>query len=42
MVDGVEVELTAYRQLTDDEATAWRAQQNQATEDQAADGGESE
>jgi hypothetical protein len=37
MVDGVEVELTAYRQLTADEATAWRAQQNQA-----ADGGESE
>ncbi|QTU64265.1 hypothetical protein [Streptomyces scabiei] len=35
MVDGVEVELTAYRHLTDDEATAWRAQQNQPADDQA-------
>ncbi|WP_371579421.1 hypothetical protein [Streptomyces sp. NBC_01314] len=39
MVDGIEVELTAYRTLTDDEAAAWRAQQNQATEPDA-DGGD--
>jgi hypothetical protein len=30
--DGVEVELTAFTKLTDDEAAAWRAQQNQAAE----------
>jgi hypothetical protein len=41
-VGGVQVELTAFTKLTDDEAAAWRAQQNQATEDQAAAGGESE
>lgn len=37
MVDGIEVELTAYRKLTDDETAAWRAQQDHAT-----DGGETE
>jgi hypothetical protein len=31
-VDGIEVELTAFTKLTDDEAAAWRAQQHQATE----------
>ncbi|WP_405960559.1 hypothetical protein OG235_24505 [Streptomyces sp. NBC_00024] len=37
IVDGIDVELTAFTKLSDDEAAAWHAQQNQATE-----GGESE
>lgn len=35
-VGGVDVELTGYRKLPDDEAATWRAQQDQADEDGAA------
>jgi hypothetical protein len=41
-IDGVQVELTAFTKLPDDEAAAWRAQQNQSSEDESPAGGEGE
>ncbi|MFJ7049000.1 hypothetical protein ACIQVC_37180 [Streptomyces sp. NPDC101112] len=40
--DTVNLTVLGYSELTDDEAAAWRAQQNQAVEDGAPDGGEGE